>query len=154
MNNMDHLRSALSAPAARPLSRSRSRSPRERRIRSLEATVADMASRVESLEGSAAALRAKITTLERDKNFWRRFFVGLWNVFNGHRIESMAPSNSQSSTSNWNGADLQAAADDDEAVASLSEDADWNAAELQAAALASLEDAEFLQEDAPGNAEA
>ena len=92
--------------------------------------MADMATRVETLEASAAELKAKITTLERDKNFWRRFLVGLWKAFNGHLIESMASSSSQSSTSNWDGADLQAAA-----IAALSEDA------------------EILQNDAPENAE-
>ena len=111
MDDMNPLLSTLTEPTAtRERSRSRSLSSKEKRLRSLEAKVADMASRVETLEDSAVELRAKITTLERDKNFWRRFLVGLWKVFNGHLIESMASSSSQSGNANWEEPSLQATA--------------------------------------------
>ena len=76
----------------------------------METTVAHMATRVETLEASVAELRAKAAHLERDKNFWRRFLVGLWKAFNGSLIESMAFSSGQSGNVSWEESALQATA--------------------------------------------
>ena len=63
------------------------------RVELLEAsaeTLEAMSARVARLEASEIELKTRVGHLERDRNFWRKFMLGLWKVFNGGSVEAMA----------------------------------------------------------------
>ena len=112
MNYMEPLRTALSDPSG-SRSRSRSRQSRKERLRALEATVDHLAARVETLEASVNTLKSKTTHLERDRSFWRKFLVGLWKIFNGNTVESLAlPRDQYEDELSWEELNQQAATRD------------------------------------------